>query len=246
MSTDVLQSINSIVRLYTIFYLYNRSQTRNNTIELGHFVATEKNMIPPYPYASQELAVVSEQDNIIGSALPDIVYSRGLIHRFASVFILDGHNRLLLQKRASHKRRHGGLFSESVSAQVEFNESYLQAATRRIQEELGLISHFDPLIEICKMYMDVKEEYDDGYGRSSISNRWKKTAFVTIYKLYLRDHETIKHISINPSEISNIYILELDRVTEFYDASPGLFVPGFGFTLRAFLDNGTSTDQIRR
>ena len=88
MSTDVLQSINSIVRLYTIFYLYNRSQTRNNTIELGHFVATEKNMIPPYPYASQELAVVSEQDNIIGSALPDIVYSRGLIHRFASVFRL--------------------------------------------------------------------------------------------------------------------------------------------------------------
>jgi isopentenyldiphosphate isomerase len=208
-------------------------------------------MIPPYPYASQELAVVSEQDNIIGSALPDVVYSRGLIHRFASVFILDGHNRLLLQKRASHKRRHGGLFSESVSAQVEFNESYLQAASRRIQEELGLMNHSRPLIEICKMYMDVKEEYDDNYdsyayinsgsyGRSNVSNRWKKTAFVTIYKLFLRDDETIKHISINPSEISNIYLLDLDRVTEFYNASPGLFVPGFGFTLKAFLDNETS------
>ena len=214
-------------------------------------------MIPPYPYTSQELAVVSEQDNIIGSALPDVVYSRGLIHRFASVFILDGQNRLLLQKRASHKRRHGGLFSESVSAQVEFNESYLQAASRRIQEELGLVNHSDPLLEICKMYMDVKEEYDDNYdsyayintgsnGRSNVSNRWKKTAFVTIYKLHLRDDETIKHISINPSEISNIYLLELDRVTEFYNASPGLFVPGFGFTLKAFLDNETSNGQIRR
>ncbi|HZA43344.1 MAG TPA: NUDIX domain-containing protein [Nitrososphaeraceae archaeon] len=189
---------------------------------------------------------MSEQDNIIGSALPEVVYSRGLIHRFASVFILDGHNRLLLQKRASHKRRHGGLFSESVSAQVEFNESYLQAASRRIREELGLMNHSRPLIEICKMYMDVKEEYDDNYdsygsyGRSNVSNRWKKTAFVTIYKLYLRDDETIKHISINPSEISNIYLLDLDRVTEFYNASPGLFVPGFGFTLKAFLDNETS------
>jgi hypothetical protein len=107
------------------------------------------------------------------------------------------------------------------------------------------------------MYMDIKEEYDDNYdsyayvntgsyGRSSVSNRWKKTAFVTIYKLYLRDDETIKHISINPSEISNIYLLELDRVTEFYNASPGLFVPGFGFTLKAFLDNETSKGQIRR
>ena len=214
-------------------------------------------MIPPYPYISQELAVVSEQDNIIGSALPDVVYSRGLIHRFASIFILDVHKRLLLQKRASHKRRHGGLFSESVSAQVEFNESYLQAASRRIQEELGLMNHSDPLLEICKMYMDVKEEYEDnydgytysnngGYGRSGVSNRWKKTAFVTIYKLYLHDDESIKHISINPSEISNIYLLDLDRVIEFYNASPGLFVPGFGFTLKAFIDNETSTDQIRR
>ena len=214
-------------------------------------------MIPPYPYTNQELAVVSEQDNIIGSALPDVVYSRGLIHRFASVFILDGQNRLLLQKRASHKRRHGGLFSESVSAQVEFNESYLQAASRRIQEELGLTNHSDPLLEICKMYMDIKEEYDDnndnytylnngGYGRNNVSNRWKKTAFVTIYKLYLHDDETIKHISINPSEISNIYLLDLDRVTEFYNASPSLFVPGFGFTLKAFLENENSTGQIRR
>lgn len=212
-------------------------------------------MNPPYPFTNQELAVVSEQDNIIGSALPDVVYSRGLIHRFASVFILDGQNRLLLQKRAFHKRRHGGLFSESVSAQVEYDESYLQAASRRIQEELGLMTHSDPLIEICKMYMDVEEEYDDnydsytylnndGYGRSSVSNRWKKTAFVTIYKLYLHDDETIKHISINPSEISNIYLLALDRVIEFFNASPGLFVPGFGFTLKAFVDIKTSTDQI--
>jgi isopentenyldiphosphate isomerase len=210
-------------------------------------------MIPPYANTGQELAVVSEQDNIIGSALPDVVYSRGLIHRFASVFILDVHSRLLLQKRASHKRRHGGLFSESVSAQVEFNESYLQAASRRIQEELGLFNRCDPLIEICKMYMDLKEEYEDNYdsypysdngsyGRNNVNNRWKKTAFVTIYKLFLRDDESVRHISINPSEISNIYLLDLDRVTEFYNASPGLFVPGFGFTLKAFLDNQKSAD----
>ena len=211
-------------------------------------------MIPPYPYTSQELAVVSDQDNIIGSALPDVVYSRGLIHRFASVFILDGQNRLLLQKRASNKRRHGGLFSESVSAQVELNENYLQAASRRIQEELGLMNHSDRLIEICKMYMDVKEEYDDnqdnyansnngGYSRNTVGC-WKKTAFVTIYKLCLPDNETIRHISINPSEISNIYLLDLDRVTEFYGASPGLFVPGFGFTLKAFLNHEKSLGKL--
>ena len=68
---------------------------------------------------------------------------------------------------------------------------------------------------------------NDGYSRNKASNSWKKTAFVTIYKLYLHDDETIKHISINPSEISNIYLLDLDRVTEFYNASPSLFVTWF-------------------
>ena len=107
------------------------------------------------------------------------------------------------------------------------------------------MNHSDPLIEICKMYMDIKEEYNESYenymnlnyGRGPVNNYWKKTAFVTIYKLFLHDDETIKHISINPSEISNIYLLNLDRVTEFYNASPGLFVPGFGFTLKAFLES---------
>jgi isopentenyl-diphosphate Delta-isomerase len=207
-------------------------------------------MNPPYPYPIQELAVVSEQDNIIGSAVPDVVYARGLIHRFASIFILDSQNRLLLQKRASSKRRHAGLFSESVSAQVEYTESYLQAASRRIVEELGLENYSDHLTEMCKMYVNVKEEYDDnydsytylnndGYGRNSVSNRWKKNAFVTVYELILND-DALLHISINPSEISNIYLLNLDRVMEFFSASPSLFVPGFGFTLKAFLDHMNS------
>jgi isopentenyldiphosphate isomerase len=211
-------------------------------------------MNPPYPYTNQELAVVSEKDHIIGSALPDVVYSRGLIHRIASIFILDNRNRLLLQKRAAHKRRHGGLFSESVSAQVEHNESYLQAATRRIDEELGLLNYSHSLMEICKIYVDIKEEYDDnygsyaylnndGYGRKSVSNRWKNNAFVTIYKLHLHDGEIMKHISINPTEISNIYLLEMNRVSEFFNASPSLFVPGFGFTLKAFLDHISSASR---
>jgi hypothetical protein len=33
--------------LYNVFYLYNRSQTRNSTIEIGHLVATEKKYEPP-------------------------------------------------------------------------------------------------------------------------------------------------------------------------------------------------------
>ncbi|MGA6992106.1 MAG: NUDIX domain-containing protein [Nitrososphaeraceae archaeon] len=192
---------------------------------------------------NQQLAVVSEQDNIIGSAAPEKIYYQGLLHRFASIFILDNQSRLLLQKRAFNKNRHAGLFSESVSAQVAFSEKYIDAALRRVNEELGLVleehehdgSSGTRLTQVCKMNIDTKDEdYNYGFTGSIVNNSWRKNAFVTIYECIL-DHDRIDRLSINPYEISNVYLLSLDKVLEFFNSSPSLFVPGFGFTLKAYL-----------
>jgi isopentenyl-diphosphate Delta-isomerase len=192
---------------------------------------------------NQQLAVVSEQDNIIGSAIPEKIYYQGLLHRFASIFILDTQSRLMLQKRAFNKNRHAGLFSESVSAQVKHGENYIDAARRRINDELGLCLEdpgttcsSDSLRQICKLYLDVKDEdYNYGFPVGIVSNSWRKNAFVTIYECIL-DHDRIDRLSINPYEISNVYFLSIDKVVEFYNSSPSLFVPGFGFTLKAYLN----------
>ena len=193
---------------------------------------------------NQQLAIVSEQDNIIGSAVPEKIYYQGLLHRFASIFILDNQSRLLLQKRAFNKNRHAGLFSESVSAQVAYSEAYIDAALRRVNEELGLSleehgldsSSGARLTQVCKMNIDAKDEdYNYSFAGSIISNSWRKNAFVTIYECIL-DHDMIGRLSINPYEISNVYFLPLDKVLEFFNSSPSLFVPGFGFTLKAYLE----------
>ena len=192
---------------------------------------------------NQQLAIVSEQDTIIGSAVPEKIYYQGLLHRFASVFILDTQSRLLLQKRAFNKNRHAGLFSESVSAQVAYDEKYIDAARRRINDELGLIleeehgaSSNNRLTQVCKINIDVKDEdYSYGFLGSIVSNSWRKNAFVTLYESIL-DHDRIDRLSINPYEISNVYFLPLDKVVEFFNSSPSLFVPGFGFTLKAYLN----------
>jgi isopentenyl-diphosphate delta-isomerase len=191
-----------------------------------------------------QLAIVSEQDDIIGSAVPEKIYYQGLLHRFASIFILDNQSRLLLQKRAFNKNRHAGLFSESVSAQVAYSEKYIDAALRRVNEELGLIlnvhehdaSSGTRFTEVCKMNIDTKDEdYNYGFTSSIVSNSWRKNAFVTIYECIL-DHDMIDRLSINPYEISNVYFLSLNKVLEFFNSSPSLFVPGFGFTLKAYLE----------
>jgi hypothetical protein len=86
------------------------------------------------------------------------------------------------------------------------------------------------------MYVDAKDEdYNYGFPGSIASNSWRKNAFVTIYE-YILDHDRIDRLSINLYEISNVYLLPLDKVVEFFSSSPSLFVPGFGFTLKAYLN----------
>lgn len=85
------------------------------------------------------------------------------------------------------------------------------------------------------MNIDAKDEdYNYRLADSIVSNSCRKNAFVTIYELIL-DNDKIDRLSINPYEISNIYFLSLDKVLEFFNSSPSLFVPGFGFTLQAYL-----------
>ena len=131
----------------------------------------------------------------------------------------------------------------SVSAQVAYSEKYIDAALRRVNEELGLIleehgldaSSGARLTQVCKMNIDAKDEdYNYSFAGSIVSNSWRKNAFVTIYECIL-DHDMIARLSINPYEISNVYFLSLDKVSEFFNSSPSLFVPGFGFTLKAYL-----------
>jgi isopentenyl-diphosphate Delta-isomerase len=173
------------------------------------------------------VTVVDESDTPVSAASSYQIYSKGLLHRFASIFVIDtdsGCIRLLLQKRGIGKS-HGGLFSESVSAHVRYDESYNQAASRRLSEEIGVHCQAN-LKEICKIHVNVCEP----------ETEWRKNAFVTIYQCYLSENEIMKGLEINPSEVLNVYFLPLDKVINFFNASPGFFVPCFRYTLEAYLE----------
>ena len=175
------------------------------------------------------VTVVDEFDNPVSSANSFQIYNKGLLHRFASIFLIDtdsGEQRLLLQKRGIGKS-HGGLFSESVSAHVRYNETYVQAAIRRLSEEIGVHSHVN-LKEICKIHVNVCEP----------ETEWRKNALVTIYQCVISEKEVMKELDVNLSEVLNVYFLPLDKVVKFFNASPGFFVPCFRYTLDAYLEYG--------
>jgi isopentenyl-diphosphate delta-isomerase len=64
-------------------------------------------------------------------------HARGSRHRAVSVFVFDG-DELLLQRRADGKYHSGGLWTNTCCTHPRPGETPLAAATRRLEEEMGV------------------------------------------------------------------------------------------------------------
>ncbi len=89
----------------------------------------------------EQLILVDEEDNEIGTAGKLVVHQQALRHRAFSVFVF--HKRadqwlLLLQQRQLSKYHCGGLWTNSCCGHPRPGEATVAAAERRLNEEFGL------------------------------------------------------------------------------------------------------------
>src|SRR5688500_15043746 len=82
--------------------------------------------------------LVDTSDTAIGSAPKHEVHQRGTLHRAVSVFVFDAERRLLLQRRARGKYHSPMLWSNTACGHPRPGESVLDAARRRLGDEMGL------------------------------------------------------------------------------------------------------------
>jgi isopentenyldiphosphate isomerase len=88
---------------------------------------------------SEIFDIVDENDRAIGQAPRAECHGNpALVHRVAHVLVFDRHDRLLLQKRAMTKDIQPGRWDTSVGGHLDPGESYLEAASREMHEELGI------------------------------------------------------------------------------------------------------------
>lgn len=66
------------------------------------------------------------------------VHRQGLWHRIATVAVIDGQNRILLQQRASEKATNPDKWDITAAGHVDAGESALLAITRETSEEVGI------------------------------------------------------------------------------------------------------------
>jgi len=82
--------------------------------------------------------IVDASDKVIGTEDKESARQKGLMTRVAFIILLNAKNELYLQQRKSTKKTYPLYWSGSAAGHVQSGESYLQAALRETQEELGV------------------------------------------------------------------------------------------------------------
>lgn len=85
----------------------------------------------------QEIILVNEFDEAIGSMEKMEAHEKALLHRAFSVFLFNKKGEMLLQKRAASKYHSPSLWTNACCSHPMPGEETKSAALRRLEEELG-------------------------------------------------------------------------------------------------------------
>jgi len=155
------------------------------------------------PGAQERFPVVDEEDRVLGDALRTEVHGNNLRHRAVHIFVFNRLGELFLQKRSRWKDRHPGLWDSSAAGHLEAGEEYDSAASRELQEELGVSAE---LSRVAKL------PASENTGQEFI---W----------LYQARHEG--PFELARSEIECGEFFPTDLVSEWIKARSADFAPGF-------------------
>lgn len=109
------------------------------------------------------VVLVDAGDHPCGIAEKIEAHKSGLLHRAISVFLFDKDGRMLLQRRSANKYHAAGLWANSCCGHPRPGELPIDAAARRLQEELGVHSELQSFGNICYEAIINKEMKEHEY-----------------------------------------------------------------------------------
>jgi isopentenyl-diphosphate delta-isomerase len=158
--------------------------------------------------AMEEVILVDQNDVPRGSMEKLEAHQKGELHRAFSVFIFTTDGELLLQKRALHKYHSAGLWTNTCCSHPRPNETTLEAANRRLQEEVGISA---PLVH--RTAFVYKSEFENGLIEHEYDH-----VFVGVSDA---DPE------INEEEVDELRYATIDQIKKEIAEKPALFTTWF-------------------
>lgn len=164
------------------------------------------------------VVLVDEQDNAIGTMEKQQAHVEGVLHRAFSIFIFNLDKKLLLQKRASSKYHCGGMWTNTCCSHPRETENILDAANRRLQEEMGMHCELKPIFSFV-----YKAEFENGLTEHEFDHVFFGQSNQTP-ELNLEEVEDFRYIGLEelqteikeaPQNFTPWFLIALNRVTEY-------------------------------
>jgi isopentenyl-diphosphate delta-isomerase type 1 len=177
------------------------------------------------PKMNETVILVDAQDQVIGTAEKLAAHQTGQLHRAFSVFLYrriapeSANVEWLLQQRSADKYHCGGLWTNSCCSHPRPNEGVIEAAERRLQEELRLSATLRPV--------------GDFVYRATFENGLIEHEFDHV----LIGESAVDAVDFNPLEIQSCRWIKTDALLSEYALHPERFTPWFMLAFREILNN---------
>jgi len=156
----------------------------------------------------EEVILVNEQDQQVGVMEKMEAHQKGLLHRAFSIFIFNEKGEMLLQQRAATKYHSGGKWSNACCSHPRPGEELLDAAGRRLKEELGFETGLKKIFEFA-----YKVEFENGLAENEVDH-----VFVGEY---------YGQINLNPEEAQDYCFKSLPEIKHSLQIKPGIYTEWF-------------------
>jgi isopentenyl-diphosphate Delta-isomerase len=156
----------------------------------------------------QEVILVNENDEQVGTIEKIEAHRKALLHRAFSVFIFNARGEMLLQQRAKNKYHSAGLWTNACCSHPNPFESTENAAARRLQEELGFTT-------------ELKKIFDFTY-KSVFENGLTEFEFDHVFVGEYNDK-----INPNMDEVNECCFMKPDEIESKLLSHPQKFTPWF-------------------
>ncbi|MCB0770048.1 MAG: isopentenyl-diphosphate Delta-isomerase [Flavobacteriales bacterium] len=152
----------------------------------------------------ERVVLVNEKDEELGSMEKLEAHRTGTLHRAFSVFLFDANDRLLLQRRAFGKYHSPGLWTNTCCSHPRVGESIMEAAHRRLMEEMGLKASLEHRFSFA---------YRADVGQGLIEHELDHVLFGRMEGRPEPD----------PAEVMDVRLIDLDDLEHELHTSPGSY-----------------------
>ena len=158
--------------------------------------------------SEEKVVLVDKKDFQLGLMPKLEAHRKGVLHRAFSVFVFNSSKLLLMQKRSSLKYHSPGLWTNTCCSHQRDGESTVDAAKRRLNEEMGL-------------NVDLKETFSFIY-KANLENGLIEHEF---------DHVLVGFTDFNPkintNEVEDWKWIDLSLLELDLDKNPNIYTEWF-------------------